>query len=69
MNLKKLFVGAILVVIALYYWSAIEPLLHQYVPWIPTSFTFWLGFIPIPIGLPTILLALGILLILVGLLI
>jgi hypothetical protein len=67
-NLKKLFVGALFIVIAMYLWAYVEPFIHQYLPWIPTSFTFWLGFIPIPIGLPTILIILGVLLILFGLL-
>jgi hypothetical protein len=67
-NLKKLFVGALFIVIAMYLWAYIEPFIHQYLPWIPTSFTVYIWIIPIPIGLPTILIGLGILLILFGLL-
>lgn len=68
MNFKKLFAGVLLIVIALYLWAYVEPFIHQYLPWIPTSFTVYLGFIPIPIGLPTILIVLGVLLVLFGLL-
>lgn len=63
-----MFVGAILIAVSMFIWGYVEPFLHQYLPWLPTSFTFWLGFIPIPIGLPTILLGLGVLLVLFGLL-
>ena len=68
MNLKKLFVGALFIVIAVYFWAYVEPFIHQYLPWIPTSFTVNIWIIPIPIGLPTILIILGVLLILFGLL-
>jgi hypothetical protein len=68
LNFKKLFVGAVFIVIAVYFWAYVEPFIHQYLPWIPTSFTINIWIIPIPIGLPTILIILGVLLILFGLL-
>ena len=68
MNLKKMFVGVLFIVASMYWGAYVQLLLNQYLPWLPTGFTYWLwGFIPLSIGLGTIALALGVLLLLIGL--
>jgi len=77
-NLKKMLLGVIFIVMALYFWQYVEPVINDTMTWIhdniwngfPTNlgFTYYLwGFIPIPIGFGTIVLGLGVLLLIFGL--
>lgn len=77
MNLKKIFLGVIFIVMALYFWQYVEPTINQGMLWIhdniwngfPTSlgFTYWIGgIIPFPIGAGTIVFGLGVLLLVIG---
>jgi len=66
MNIKKIGFGVLLVVAYMLWGAYVQPFLNVYLPFIPTGYTFWLSFIPITIGIGTIVLAIGILLLIFG---